>query len=105
MILKVKVTENIWQYFDGVRECRKEIHYPETGELSGQHGKMLQEIGKICCRDDVFEFTHRSCSPDEADGGVVELWLYGKEKTDIRQVLCYRPAYLLSDEGKTVERF
>jgi len=104
MIVKVKVTEDIWEFFDGAREIRKEIHYPEI-ELKGQHGKALQEIGKIVCREDVFDFTNRPCSSDEADGGVIELWLYGKEKSDIRQVFCYRPAYVLSDEGKTIERF
>jgi len=103
MIAKVKVTENIWEFFDGIRECRKEIHNPDIG-LEGQHGKRLQESGKLTCREDVYEFTNRPCSPEEAGGGVVELWLYGKEKSDIRQVLCYRPAYILSDEGKTVER-
>jgi hypothetical protein len=102
MIVKAKVTDNIWEFHDGVRRLNKQIHYqdgpsvpPAPGEVTGP---------KIGCRSDVLDFTDRPCTEDEHKGGIVELWLYGKEPGDIRQILAYRPVYILNDSGETVER-
>ena len=96
MIAKVKVTENIWEYFDNAQRVNVQIHYPAPGSAA-----VFPAIG---CREDVCNFTDRPCSEDEHRNGIVELWLYGKENDDTRQIMAYRPAYLLNENGKTVER-
>uniref|UniRef100_A0A6M3M324 Uncharacterized protein n=1 Tax=viral metagenome TaxID=1070528 RepID=A0A6M3M324_9ZZZZ len=100
MIVKVKVTEDIWEFFDGVRRFGKQIHYPDQ-EVGAAKDFSKPDIG---VRSDFFDFVDRPCTEDERKGGLVELWLYGKDLHDIRQILAYRPVYLLNDSGETIER-
>jgi hypothetical protein len=101
MIIKVKVTESIWEFHDGVRRVNKQIHYPDGVAVPPAAGTVAPKLG---VRSDVLDFTDRACTDDEHKGGIVELWLYGKEPNDIRQILAYRPVYLLNDNGETIER-
>ncbi len=102
MILKVRSCgiPEVWYFFDGVREIAK-IHYNIDSEISSQ----VKTINNVVCRADVYNFTTNSFSKEDTSDGFLELWLYGKNDEDTKQVLCYRPAYLLNDEGKTIERF
>ena len=96
MIAKVKVAVNIWEYFDNAQRVNVQIHYSTPGLTAAPFA--------IGCREDVYNFTDRPCSEDELKNGIVELWLYGKTNDDTRQIMAYRPVYLLNDDGKTVER-
>lgn len=107
MIVKCKSLSNpeVWNFFDGVTHVTKEWH-PLIGQSNDIEKDVKNEFGSFTVRNDVYDFiNNRPCSEDEAQGGVIELWLYGREKDDIRQILCFRPAYLINDEGKTIERF
>ena len=103
MILKVRSSGNpdVWYFFDGVREIAKESHYHIDSEILSQ----VKTINNVVCRADVYNFTTNSFSKEDTSDGFLELWLFGKTNEDTKQVLCYRPAYLLNDEGKTIERF
>jgi len=103
MILKVRSCGNpeVWYFFDGVREISKEIHYNVDSEVLSNE-KMIKNI---ICRADAYDFTTNKFSEDDIKNGFLELWLYGKNDEDTKQVLCYRPAYLLNDDGRTIERF
>jgi hypothetical protein len=99
MIAKVKVTENIWELLDGVREVRHQIHFPS------RNMEAASDTAALGIRHDAYDYTNRPCADEEHEGGIVELWLYGENRlNDIRQVLAYRPVYILNDEGKTIER-
>ena len=98
MILKVRSSGNpeVWYYFGGVKQISKEMHYA--------NGTTAEEL---VAREDVYDFTYDTLgfSPEDKRDGYLELWLYGKTFEDTKQVLCYRPAYLLNDDGKTVDKF
>ena len=91
---------------EAYKKCINERIDALAGRTTLLEGKAesLEEISVN--RKEWYDFiNNRPCSEDEAQGGVIELWLYGREKDDIRQILCFRPAYLINDEGKTIERF
>jgi len=100
MILKARYSGNpdVWYFFDGVQELSKQIHFVDSNLLT-------KTIDNIICRSDVYDFTKNSFSEDDIKNGFIELWIYGKTDSDTKQILCYRPVYLLNDDGKTIEKF
>jgi hypothetical protein len=103
MILKVRSCGNpeVWNFFDGVKEIAKENHHNVDSEILSQE----KTIGSMVVRADVYDFTVNTFSKEEIRDGFLELWLFGKTNEDTKQILCYGPAYLLNDDGKTIERF
>jgi hypothetical protein len=99
MIIKVKVSGSVWQMFDGVRRLTQTVH--DSHDVTGST-KVFPDVGM---RIDVFDFVNnRPCTEDEARGGVVELWLFGKDDNDTKQILAFKPVFIMNDEGRTVER-
>lgn len=99
MIIKIKEHENpeSWTFFGNVNRVTKLIHHNIDSDVLKNNS--------IVVRSDVYDFTNNPSSENDSKNGFLELWLYGKEKDDIKQVLCFRPAYLINDEGKTIEKF
>ena len=100
MILKVRSCGNpeVWHYFGGITQVSKEMHYDDE----------IQKVTNgMVSREDVYDFTANGLkfSSEDTRDGFLELWLYGKTDEDTKQVLCFKPVYLLNDDGKTVDRF
>lgn len=102
MILKVRSCGNpeVWYYFDGVIQLSKQLHYNISPNDDDE-----KAISNIITRWDVYDFTSNSLkfSKEDKRDGFLEVWLYGKLDEDTKQLLCYRPAYLLNNEGKTID--
>jgi|LSQX01.1.fsa_nt_gb hypothetical protein len=98
MILKVRTNYDpeVWCFFEGFNQVSKQIHYVNDKDV-------------VAVRIDVYDYTHQeeniNSKNQSIDEGFLEIWIYGKTPEDTKQILCYRPAYLLNDEGKTIERF
>ena len=102
MILKVRSCgyPEVWHYFGGVTQVSKEMHYENETETR-------KAPNDVVVREDVYDFTANGLkfSTEDTRDGFLELWLYGKTDEDTKQVLCYKPAYLLNEDGKTVDKF
>ena len=100
MILKVRSCGNpeVWHYFGGITQVSKEMHYDD---------EIRKATNDMVVREDIYDFTADMLkfSPEDKRDGFLELWLYGKTDEDTKQVLCFKPVYLLNDDGKTVDRF
>lgn len=100
MILKVRSNYDpeVWCFFEGAKQVTKEIHYVD--DVTGF-------IKAMVVREDVYDYTNQKIpgSDNLYKEGFLEVWIHGKTSEDTKQILCYRPAYLLNDEGKTIERF
>ncbi len=102
MILKVRSCGNpeVWYYFDGVKQLSKQMHY-----YVSPNDDVEKTTSDIITRCDVYDFTSNSLkfSKEDKRDGFLEVWLYGKSDEDTKQILCYRPVYLLNNEGKTID--
>ena len=104
MILKVRScgSPEVWNFFDGVKEISKEVHHNIDSEVLSPE----KTIGNIVCRADCYDFTINDFSNEaNIENGFLEIWINGKTVEDTKQILCFRPAYLLNDDGRTIERF
>ena len=101
MILKILECSNpeTWRFFGDIKSITKS-HYGTDPKTLESPAKM---ISNMIVRSDAYDFTNNPYSGEQ--NGFLEIWIYGKEKDDIKQILCFRPAYLINDEGKTIERF
>mgnify|MGYP000936763361 CR=1 FL=1 len=103
MILKVRScgSPEVWNFFDGVKEISKEVHHNiDSNVLSPE-----KTIRNIVCRADVYDYTTNKFPDEDMGNGFLEIWINGKTVEDTKQILCFRPAYLLNDDGRTIERF
>lgn len=101
MILKVKTSCNPeeWMFFDEVKQLSKQTHHNIDSEILSPE----RIANKIVVRADVYDFT---ANPEnEGKKEFLELWAYGKTTEETRQILCFSPAYLINNEGKTIEKF
>ena len=100
MILKVRSNYDpeVWCFFEGVKQLNKGIHYVDD---------VIGSIKDMIIREDVYDYTKQKIPTSYKiyKEGFLEIWIHGKTQEDTKQILCYRPAYLLNDEGKTIERF
>jgi hypothetical protein len=95
MILKANVGSGVWQYFESKKTIRKEVHFqldPPVDVI----------IKRISIDNEVWNFTDRPCSKEEAENGVAEISLY--DEGVMTYIFAYRPCYILNGEGKTIER-
>ena len=101
MILKVRScgSPEVWHYFDGVMQLSKQMHYAPSEDA------VEKTQDNIITRFDLYDFTSNSLkfSKEDKRDGFLEVWLYGKSDEDTKQILCYRPVYLLNNEGKTID--
>jgi hypothetical protein len=98
MILKANVDGcGIYQYFECSKSIRSTVHF------TTEQRKIIKDvIGKTKENNEVWDFTDRLVSGQEAEKGIVEFWL------DVGPlsvyVFAYSPNYILNNEGKTIER-
>lgn len=101
MILKILECSNpeTWRFFGDIKSITKADY--DTGSKNLENPSKI--ISNMIVRSDAYDFTNNPHNGEQTS--FLEIWTYGKEKDDIKQILCFRPAYLINDEGKTIERF
>lgn len=87
MILKI-VSENGVQLFDGFDQVS---------------ARDLSDNEPIGVSSDSIDFTDRPLTEQEATFVKAEIWLY-KQGANPRQIIAFKPVYVLSNDGKTVDK-
>lgn len=100
MILKINTSRG-WRFIDGITELNNETMTPEIYEKEYKsHGRAYDMIVLFYHTLDE-KGLHNNSS--EASWSIREIWFKSKN-TDAQTCLIDSEAYLMSDEGKTIER-
>jgi hypothetical protein len=82
--------------------------------VNGNHVEIFDGFNRISARDleanepvvtsiDCIDFTDRPLSLQESTFSRTEIFLFKGNET-VRQIIAFKPVYVLGDRGKTVER-
>lgn len=83
--------------------------------INGSSVEMFDGFDRVSARDvsddesmavsnNCIDFTDRLLSKEEASFVKAEIWLM-KGDTTVRQIIAFKPVYLLGNDGKTIDKF